>query len=106
MVVMSATESPVIFSVCGMCYGISLGTMPLLQDEVVRRVPAENRGKGTSTLFIGQDIAMGVGTFLWGWLIDVFGFFTASILSGAIIIVSAAMLAAFLRKNPHVSRVK
>ena len=99
MVVMGCTESHFLFSLCGLTYGLALGTMPLLQEEIVKVVPVENRGKGTSTLFIGQDIAMGIGTFLWGGLIDAFGFVVSGVLSAAIIIIAAVLLAVFLRKR-------
>lgn len=99
LLVMSVTDDPLLFSMCGMTYGISLGTMPLLQNEIVKRVPAHSRGKGASTLFIGQDIAMGIGTFLWGGFIDAFGFFVSGIMSGTIVIAAAALLSIFLRKS-------
>ena len=99
MIVMSHTHSPLLFALCGMTYGISLGTMPLLQNEIVKAVPEESRGKGASTLFVGQDIAMGVGPFIWGAIIDLIGFEVSGYYSAAIIIVSAALLAFFLRKR-------
>ena len=60
-------------------YGVLHGTIgPVLQTLCVQRVPVEHRGVATGSYYLAVDVGTGIGTALWGVLIDHFGFSAAA----------------------------
>lgn len=61
-----------IFYLCGALYGFGNGlVMPILNRIAVVGVRPDRRGAATSTFSISQDIGTGIGSALWGVVIEV-----------------------------------
>lgn len=64
-----------IFYLCGALYGFGNGlVMPVLNRIAVVGVRADRRGAATSTFTISQDIGTGIGSALWGIVIEASSF--------------------------------
>lgn len=87
----------------GVGFGIAEGfSFPLLTILAVDDVPPNHRGTANSTMLMAGDIGVGVGTFLWGVLIEYSGYFTAFALSGLVLIWSGILCILFyLRKRQN-----
>lgn len=78
----------------GMAQGFSF---PILTLLAVDNVPQDHRGTANSTMLMAGDV--GVGTFLWGVVIQFLGYYSAFALSGLALILSAVLGLAFYRKQ-------
>lgn len=88
-----------IYFICGFLYGASMGVAPVVQDRAVRSLPVLRRGAGTSTLFLATDVGIGLGTALWGTVIELGGFNTAFNLAAIFLFVSALFGCLILRRE-------
>ena len=93
MVILANAFSFGALMIAGVCYGISIGAMPLIQGAAVQGLPANKRGAGTSTVFLAMDIAMGIGPVIWGAVIDTLGLYAC--FYGAALFIIAAVVIAF-----------
>lgn len=81
----------------GMCQGFSF---PILTVLSVRDVPEQRRGTATSTMLMAGDISVGLGTFLWGAVIEAQGYIVAFTLSGVSVLLAGALtFLLYLRQN-------
>lgn len=70
-------QSEWIFYLTGVPYGISLGiALPVNQTVAVRLTPPKRWGAANSLFLLGNDIAIGLSSLLWGFTIQSFGFST------------------------------
>ena len=66
-----APSNGVLLLVAGVLYGAGAGCMlPFLNAEAVRHVPVHRRGVASSNFYLGLDVGIGVGGFIWGVVID------------------------------------
>lgn len=88
------------FLLSGLIYGVSIGTMPIFQNNTVKNLRWDRRGAGTSTLFLSMDLAMGVGPVIWGAILDQLGY-TAAAFFAAGVFVLAAVLTVITQRNTN-----
>ena len=78
------------FLACGALMGMSLGMLgPALNALAVRKAPLHRRGAASATFFIATDIGIGLGSVLWGIVLDAAGF--ATMFLGAAIVLGVAL---------------
>lgn len=80
----------------GMAQGFSF---PILTLLAVDNVPHDRRGTANSTMLMAGDVGVGLGTFLWGVVIQFLGYYSAFALSGLALILSAALGLIFYRRQ-------
>lgn len=80
----------------GMAQGFSF---PILTLLAVDNVLQDHRGTANSTMLMAGDVGVGLGTFLWGVVIQFLGYYSAFALSGLALILSAVLGLAFYRKQ-------
>lgn len=95
LLLMGWTGSEAMFLMAGAGYGLVQGICyPILNTLVVEGLPFHRRGVASGTLFVALDVGVGVGSFLWGGLIDLCGF--RPVITCAAIISSMAVPAILL----------
>ena len=73
-------------------YGLSFGVnIPALNFLAVDGLPQDRRGAAGSTALLGTDIGAGVGSLLWGAVIDGAGFSVTYIAAGCVGLFAAAL---------------
>jgi MFS family permease len=71
MLLIAFSRTAFLFLLAAVFYGIMHGTsQPTLNTVSVMNVPQERRGAATATFYISVDAGMGIGSLLWGGLID------------------------------------
>ena len=86
--------------IAGVFYGIGSGlTLPSLNAEAVRRAPVERASVASSTFFLPMDLAMIVGSTVWGGLIDLVDFRASYLVSIFVIACSIVLGLIFLRRK-------
>ena len=66
-----APSNPGLLLIAGVMYGAGAGCiLPFLNAEAVRHVPLNRRGVASSNFYLGLDVGIGVGGFIWGVVID------------------------------------
>lgn len=94
-IILITSRDPRLYLVSAVFYGVLHATIgPVLQTLSVQSVPVERQGVATSSYYLAVDLGTGIGTALWGVLIDHFGFSAAAF--SAILCLSAAVLLTFL----------
>ncbi|MEA4954523.1 MAG: MFS transporter [Pseudoflavonifractor sp.] len=94
------TQSRFLFLIAGACYGVTHGTsQPTLNTVSVAAVPPERRGAATATFFISVDAGMGIGSLLWGALIDRTTFTTIYLTAAGMLFLCIALLLLFSKKT-------
>lgn len=89
---------PATYYLGGIGFGMSQGfSFPVLTILAVDGIPQNRRGTANSTMLMAGDVGMGIGTFLWGVVIDGSGYSAAYALAGAALIVSGILSLAFYR---------
>jgi MFS family permease len=102
---MLAFHTEITFCAAGFIYGLSAGlSMPVLTSEIVRRAPENRLGAGNATYWVSMDIAMTLGTLLWGFIIDAFGFDAILILSSAFLAFAVLTVVTLLRSTGPAGR--
>ena len=72
IVAMAFSASEAVFLVMAAAYGYIQGiSSPVLCTLAVENLPADRRGAGSSTLYMMLDVGIGIGSFLWGIIIDI-----------------------------------
>lgn len=83
MVLTRATSLPM-FLVAGACYGLGFGALhPVLQAMAVRNVIPQRRGAANATFFVGFDLGIGLGSFVWGVIAEATSYPTVYLLTMA-----------------------
>ena len=91
-----------VFYLCGAMYGFGNGlVMPILNRIAVVGVRPDRRGAATSTFTISTDIGTGIGSALWGLVIEVSSFRTCFLLTSLWLVVSIAGCVIFLRYHKN-----
>ena len=91
LIVMAFSGSEVVFLLTAVAYGYLQGiASPVLCSLVMEELPADRRGAGSSTLYMMLDIGIGIGSFVWGVVIDGAGY--TALYCGAGIIVALAFV--------------
>lgn len=89
-----------VFYLCGALYGFGNGlVMPVLNRVAVVGVRADRRGAATSTFTISQDIGTGIGSALWGVVIEASSFRACFMWTTLWLLVSVIGCAIFLSYN-------
>lgn len=84
----------------GIGYGASMGfSYPVLTVMAVQGVPERRRGAATSTMLMAGDVGVGVGTFMWGAIIDGAGFTVSFLLAGISVVLGGVCAWAFYRRK-------
>jgi len=92
LMIIALTRNPFVFVLGGVAYGIFHGTIPpVLQTLSVQSVGPDRRGAATGTYYFAVDIGMGVGSLLWGFLIDSIGFLPAILCAAFCLIVTSVL---------------
>lgn len=87
---------PLTYYLGGIGFGMAQGfSFPVLTVLTVANAPIDRRGTANSTMLMAGDIGMGIGTFLWGAVINGSSYFTAFIFAG-ICIMAGGILTFFL----------
>ena len=74
MILLTA-ESSICYYSAGLFFGIAFGiSFPAMLAMSMRLVPLEKRGSASSTFFCSNDIGMGLGSIISGWLVTVLGY--------------------------------
>jgi MFS family permease len=95
---MLAFHTDIAYTCAGFLYGLSGGlSMPAVSSEVVRRSPKSRIGAGNATFWLSMDIGMTLGTLLWGFVIDIFGFNATLAASMAVLAVGILLIFTVLR---------
>lgn len=85
--------------VSGVMYGIFCGIcQPLMTLVCIRNSDGGRNGAAIATYYIGCDIGVASGSFLWGWAIDSLGFFAAFMMA-AFVLFTDIILSFFLIKS-------
>jgi MFS family permease len=64
------------YVLCAVLYGCATGSIfPIMSALAVRFAPINRRGAATATYFSSFDIGIGIGSTIWGFVIDCAGFF-------------------------------
>lgn len=92
--------SPAAYYLGGVGFGMAQGfSFPILTALAVEGIPQERRGTANSTMLMAGDVGMGLGTSLWGAVIQAAGYFPAFLLAGASLILSGGLCLTFYRRH-------
>jgi predicted MFS family arabinose efflux permease len=81
------TSGAGLFFTAGFLYGLCLGvTIPLLNAAALKSAPPERYGAASSTYSLFFDLAIGVGSLLWGKVVDISHSYTPVFAGGAFFI--------------------
>ena len=95
-VLMGAAPCQATYFLGGVGYGASMGfSYPVLTVMAVNGVPERRRGAATSTMLMAGDVGVGVGTFLWGAIIDGAGFTVSFLLAGISVVLGGVFSCLF-----------
>ncbi|PKM85563.1 MAG: arabinose ABC transporter permease [Firmicutes bacterium HGW-Firmicutes-11] len=82
MVILAFASSLMVVLIAAVFFGIGFGTSyPISNAIIIKRCPPDRRGAATSTLLAAMDIGIGLGAFLWGFVVEVAGFTTVYLAS-------------------------
>ena len=99
MITMAVADSNIMLYIAAVLYAFGYGTAyPSIQALGMKVVPAERRGAGTNTLYIGTDTAYLVGPVIAGIIVDVSNYETMFYASVIPPIAVAAILLIWLKK--------
>ncbi len=97
---LSTSPQEYLFYICGGLYGFGNGlVMPVLNRIAVVGVRADRRGAATSTFTISTDIGTGIGSALWGVVIEVASFQACFMWTTLWLLISVVGCVAFLHYN-------
>ena len=100
LIAMGATGSPLLYFVSAAAFGVGFGLcFPALHREAMRGIPTSRRGAASSTILISNDLGIGLGAVLWGFVGSVAGLSVTFILAGAAYLVSAVLSVIFFKKG-------
>lgn len=86
--------------ICAGIYGIGVGAaLPTMNALVVKNAPVNKRGSANATYYSSFDIGMGVGSSLWGFVIDYLGGYSAAFIGAGICCIIAIVMSAAILKN-------
>ena len=75
LIILAFAESLISFLIVAFLYGFSFATVyPTLNATMVRLCPPLRRGAGNATFFSAMDIGVGLGSVIWGYISELFGF--------------------------------
>ncbi len=95
---MSLIHSPVTYMLGGIAAGYIQGIcMPVLYYLAVKDMPVLRRGVAGGTIYCMLDVGMGLGTWLWGVVIELSSFTVMYLLAAAIFLVAAVLTIVFYR---------
>ena len=98
LLIIAFARNPVVFILGGVFYGIFHGTIgPVLQTLSVESVEPSRRGAATGTYYFAVDIGMGIGSALWGALIERISFFRTDFFAILCLVVSIVLSLVFFR---------
>ena len=84
----------------GLLLGVSYGTITSTgQALAIHRIPAYQIGLATSTLFVFLDIGVGVGPYLLGALVPVYGFSSVYLTAGILALADIVLYYLLLGKS-------
>ncbi len=95
------TSGAGLFFTAGFLYGLCLGvTIPLLNAAALKSAPPERYGAASSTYSLFFDLAIGVGSLLWGKVVDISHSYTPVFAGGAFfILLGGEVVAYFVLRN-------
>lgn len=106
MITMAIADSPIMLYISSALYALGYGTAyPSIQALAMKVVPAAKRGAGTNTLYIGTDSAYLLGPVIAGMIVDVSNYETMFYLSTVPPILTAVILAVWVKKNGGIPSV-
>ena len=91
--ILATAPSEAWFYVAGGFFGLSMGlAFPLFNTVCVRCAPIERRGAASALYGLANDMGIGLGSVLWGAVIDAAGY-TAAFWGGAIVLLATYAVA-------------
>ncbi|MBQ4248859.1 MAG: MFS transporter [Clostridia bacterium] len=86
--------------ICAVIYGVGVGAaLPTTNALVVKYAPIDRRGSANATYYSSFDIGMGVGSALWGFVIDYLGGYSVAFVGAGIFCIIAIIMSAFILRN-------
>jgi MFS family permease len=74
-VLIAASSNETMFLAIALLYGLTMGmALPAFNALAVRHSPAHRRGAASATFYLCIDAGIGLGSSIWGLVIDQFGF--------------------------------
>ena len=96
----SATNVTMLFIAAGL-WGIGAGGFqPAMMAFMVDRTPPEIRGRAMGTFTMGNDLGLGIGSFLLGVVIEVSSFRVAYVVAAFVVAVGLALFVGSLFRRP------
>lgn len=94
--VMALWHNMTTYLIGGTVYGLVQGIcMPVLYYLAVNKMPAHRRGVAGGTVYCMLDLGVGVGTLLWGLVIQFFSFSACFLAAAAVLVIAGILTAAF-----------
>ncbi|MBQ1435344.1 MAG: MFS transporter, partial [Clostridia bacterium] len=86
--------------ICAVIYGVGVGAaLPTTNALVVKYAPIDRRGSANATYYSSFDIGIGVGSALWGFVIDYLGGYSVAFIGAGIFCIIAIIMSAFILRN-------
>ncbi len=107
LIVLAFAESLISFLIVAILYGFGFGTVyPTLNATMVRLCPPLRRGTGNATFFSAMDIGVGLGSIIWGYISELFGFTYVYLGAAICIVFSLIFYLTVLRKQLIIEKVE
>ena len=84
---LALTESPAAYYILGGCYGAFFGlAFPIFYSLALRDALPERRGAASGTVLVANDIGIGIGSAVWGYVLGLVGYRISIILVAAVLV--------------------
>lgn len=104
---MALTKNPNVFLASGALFGITNGlSMPVLNALALRKVGPDRRGAASATFMLGYDGGIGIGSVIWGLIIDSYGYSAMSITAGVVALAIAIFCVIYVITKRTIRRVE
>lgn len=85
--ILALTESAAAYFFLGGCYGVFFGlAFPIFYSLALRDALPERRGAASGTVLVANDIGIGIGSAVWGYVLGLVGYRICIILVAAVLV--------------------
>lgn len=100
LVVASLASSLIVFLASALLYGLGFAAVqPAIMALTVDRANPQARGAAMGTITAAMDFGMGVGSFMWGFVLQAFGFTVLYLAAAAVGLAGAVMAGGTVRSR-------
>lgn len=93
---MAFAPSALVLYGSGLFFGVSMGfAFPLLNSMAIKNTPPERWGAANAMFFLANDLGVGIGACIWGFVVDAAGFFPI-MMGGSSMFIIAYVIALFV----------